>query len=56
MGVKSLDYKNFKTVYLMILNKDHLTDLGRDKIKKIVLNMNSNRTKFFGMNQIVTHS
>jgi hypothetical protein len=43
MGVKSLDYQDFKTIYLMILNKDHLTDLGRDHIKTIVLNMNSNR-------------
>ena len=43
MGVKSLDYKDFKTIYLMILNKDHLTDLGREKIKNLVLNMNSNR-------------
>jgi hypothetical protein len=43
MGVKSLDYQDFKTIYLMILNKDHLTDLGRDYIKAIVLNINSNR-------------
>lgn len=46
MGVKSLDYQDFKTIYLMILNKDHLTELGRDHIKKGGIatgNMNSNR-------------
>lgn len=43
MGVKSLDYQDFKTVYSMILTKDHLSDSGREKIKLIVANMNSNR-------------
>ena len=43
MGVKSLDYQDFKTIYLMILNKDHLTDLGRERIKEIIINMNSKR-------------
>ena len=36
MGVKSLDFQDFKTVYSLILTKQHLTDLGREEIKQIV--------------------
>lgn len=43
-GVKGLDYQDFSTVYHMIKNGDHLTDLGsRLGIKKIVAGMNKNR-------------
>lgn len=43
MGIKGLDYQDFKTVYFMILAKDHLSDSGRDIIRYIVTHMNSNR-------------
>jgi hypothetical protein len=43
MGVKGLDYQNFKTIYSTILTKDHLTDSGREEIKQIITNLNSNR-------------
>jgi|SRR5271169_2206927 len=35
MGVKSLYYKDFNSVNLRSLDEDHLTDLGRDKIKNL---------------------
>lgn len=43
MGVKGLDFKDFSTVYSIILSKNHLTDSGREIIKSIVANINSNR-------------
>lgn len=42
-GIKALDYRDFLTVYYMILNKEHLTDSGTQIIKQIVAGMNSNR-------------
>lgn len=39
MGVKGLDYQDFKTVYSLILTKQHLTELGREEIKQIVANI-----------------
>ena len=39
MGVKSLDFQDFKTVYSLILTKQHLTDLGREEIKQIVASL-----------------
>jgi hypothetical protein len=43
MGVKGLDYQDFKTIYSMILTKDHLIDSRREEIKRIITNINSNR-------------
>lgn len=43
MGVKGLDLKDFITGYHMILNKEHLTKEGKDKLILIVANMNKNR-------------
>ena len=39
MGLKSLDFQDFKTVYSLILTKQHLTDLGREGIKQIVASL-----------------
>lgn len=36
LGVKGLDYKDWFTIYNMILSKEHLSDAGRFKIKEIV--------------------
>jgi hypothetical protein len=33
----------FKTIYFMILIKDHLINSGREEIKRIITNLNSNR-------------
>lgn len=41
--IKGLDYKDFLIGYNMILNKEHLTDVGIEKIKNIVAGMNKNR-------------
>lgn len=43
MGVKGLDLKDFITGYHMILNKEHLTKEGKDKLILIVASMNKNR-------------
>lgn len=43
LGVKMLDFNDCKSVYMMIKNKEHLTELGRAKIKLIKSNMNSKR-------------
>jgi len=37
MGIKFLDYKIFKIIFTMILNKDHLTNLGRYLIKQYII-------------------
>ncbi len=42
IGIKGLDYRDFAFVYQMILNKEHLTDKGKENIKQIVTGM-SNR-------------
>lgn len=43
LGIKNLDFQDFTKVYYMIIKGDHLTELGRDKIKQIVAGMNSKR-------------
>jgi hypothetical protein len=43
LGVKSLEYNDFKLVSNMMKNKEHLTIEGMNKIIKIRLNMNTNR-------------
>lgn len=43
LGIKLLDFKDWNLVYSMIKNKEHLTESGRLKIKRIKSNMNSNR-------------
>jgi hypothetical protein len=43
LGNKSYDFEDWKIVYNMILEKKHLTDEGRSKIKLIQSNMNSKR-------------
>jgi hypothetical protein len=43
LGVKSLEYNDFKLVSNMMKNKEHLTKKGMNKIIKIRSNMNTNR-------------
>lgn len=45
MGEKGLDYQDFKTVYSLILTNNHLTDLGREEIKRIVTNIRLRHNK-----------
>lgn len=42
-GVKSLDFLNWCEIAEMMKNKEHLTQEGLDKIKKIKENMNKSR-------------
>ena len=42
-GVKSKNYSDWRTVYDMIVSKEHLTEQGRVKIKLIHSNMNTKR-------------
>jgi hypothetical protein len=42
-GIKKLDYVDFQTVGDLMLNKEHLTQSGLDKIIKIQSNMNRSR-------------
>jgi hypothetical protein len=42
-GIKKLDYMDFKTVGNLMLNKEHLTSNGLDKIINIQSNMNRSR-------------
>lgn len=42
-GVKSLDCSCFKEVYGLMKKKEHLTDLGRKRIREVKLSMNSFR-------------
>ena len=44
LGVKSLEYNDFKLVSNMVKNKEHLTKKGMDQIMKIRSNMNRNRS------------
>lgn len=46
LGVKSLEYNDFKLVSNMLKNKEHLTKEGINKIIKIRSNMNTNRTTY----------
>ena len=43
LGNKSYDFEDWKIIYNIILEKKHLTDEGRSKIKLIQSNMNSKR-------------
>lgn len=43
MGVKALDYANFKAVAEIMRNKEHLTEAGLDNIRKIKAEMNTLR-------------
>lgn len=45
LGVKSLEYNDFKLVSNMMKNKEHLTKEGMHKIIKIKSNMNTNRAR-----------
>jgi Cytochrome C oxidase subunit II, transmembrane domain/LAGLIDADG endonuclease/Cytochrome C oxidase subunit II, periplasmic domain len=46
LGVKHLDYNDFKKISNIILSKDHLSPEGLAQIKKIRNNMNDKRTVF----------
>jgi len=46
LGVKSLDFADFKKVAELMENKEHLTDSGFNKIVKIVEKMNLDRNNF----------
>ena len=46
LGIKNLDFKDWETVYYMIMSKEHLTEKGQYKIKSIQSNMNSKRVLF----------
>lgn len=41
LGVKGKDFKHWETVYNMILSKEHLTEVGRLKIRSIVSEIKS---------------
>ena len=43
LGVKSLDFEDFKKVAILMKDKDHLTLSGLNEIKKIKLSMNTLR-------------
>jgi Cytochrome c oxidase subunit III/LAGLIDADG endonuclease len=43
LGIKYKDFKDWEIIYNMIINKEHLTEEGRSKIKLIQSNMNSSR-------------
>jgi hypothetical protein len=43
LGIKREDFKDWETVYHMIIYKEHLTEKGRSKITFIQFNMNSKR-------------
>jgi hypothetical protein len=44
LGVKNKDFRDWEIVYHMIISGEHLTEIGRSKIKLIQSNMNSRRT------------
>lgn len=41
---KRLNFEDLRTRYTMVINKEHLTEVGRIKIKSIKMGMNSRRT------------
>jgi len=43
LGVKNLDYQNFKKVIELVKNKEHLTTEGLDKILELKESMNKGR-------------
>ena len=46
LGIKKMDYYDFKKIYNIILSKDHLTPGGLAQIQQIRNNMNDKRTVF----------
>ena len=42
-GNKYKDFLDWEKIYYLMLSKEHLTELGREKIKTLLLNMNSKR-------------
>ena len=46
LGAKKLDYNDFKSIYNIILSKDHLNPEGLAQIKQIRENMNDKRKIF----------
>jgi hypothetical protein len=40
---KGLDHKDFLVIYYMILNKEHLTEVGIEKIINIMAGMNKSK-------------
>ena len=44
VGIKSLDFADFKKVCDIVKNKEHLTSEGSKKILKIKSHMNQNRS------------
>lgn len=46
LGVKKMDYNDFKQIYNIILSKDHLNSEGLAQIKQIRNSMNDKRTVF----------
>lgn len=46
LGVKKMDYNDFKKIYNIILSKDHLSPEGLAQIQQIRNNMNDKRTVF----------
>jgi hypothetical protein len=44
LGVKYLEFNDFKLVSEMMIKKEHLTKKGVDQIIKIQSNMNTNRS------------
>lgn len=46
LGVKKMDYNDFKIIYNIILSKDHLSPKGLAQIQQIRNNMNDKRTVF----------
>ena len=43
LGVKSLDFEDFKTIFSIMKKKNHLTPEGIERIKALNLNMNNRR-------------
>ena len=46
LGVKKMDYNDFKNIYNIILSKGHLSPEGLAQIQQIRNNMNDKRTVF----------
>ena len=46
LGVKKMDYNDFKIIYNIILSKDYLSSEGLAQIQRIRNNMNDKRTVF----------
>jgi hypothetical protein len=46
LGVKKMDYNDFRNIYNIILSKGHLSPEGLAQIQQIRNNMNDKRTVF----------